>query len=268
MEALKEEILLQMIHKERKMMPRLGGRKLLHKIQPQLSEDLYLGRDLLFSFLRDHGLLVRRRRNRAITTNSKHWLRKYPNHIKGIVPQGPNRQWVSDITYIRVKEGFAYLSLITDAYSRKIIGWSLGNTLEAKHSVEALRMALKQLPRGSKGVCHHSDRGVQYCSEEYVKTLQRNHFQISMTENGDPLENAIAERVNGVLKDEWLYHMRFQTTEQAKATLAETIRIYNTERPHGSINFLTPQMAHQQSGAIKRKWKNYYRVQPKELLVE
>jgi transposase InsO family protein len=266
--ALKEEILLQMIHKERKKMPRLGGRKLLHKIQPQLSKDLYLGRDLLFSFLRDHGLLVRRRRNRAITTYSKHWLRKYPNLIKGIIPQGPNQHWVADITYIRIKEGFVYLSLITDAYSRKIIGWSLGITLEARHSLEALKMALKQLPRGVKGVYHHSDRGVQYCSQEYVNILQHNNFQISMTENGDPLENAIAERVNGILKDEWLNQIRFQTIDQVKDALVEIIKTYNTERPHCSINFLTPQMAHQQSGVIKRKWKNYYKVKPKEVLVE
>jgi len=258
-EALKTEILLQLVQKERKLMPRIGGRKLLYKIQPYLTDELYLGRDSFFDFLREHGLLIKKRRFRVKTTNSKHWLRKYPNLIRDFIPTGPHQLWVSDITYIETIDGFVYLSLITDAYSRKIIGWALGETLEAKHSVVALQMALKQLPRLTSNVYHHSDRGVQYCCEEYVRILKKNNFNISMTENGDPLENAIAERVNGILKDEWLNLIKFKTKQEVEIELRKIIHIYNTQRPHSSINMFTPEQAHYQEGIIERKWKNYYK---------
>jgi len=212
-EVVKSEILLQLVGQERKLMPRIGGRKLLFKIQDRLPQELLLGRDLFFDFLREYGLLVRKKRYRARTTFSNHWLRKYPNLIKDFIPDAPHQLWVSDITYIETDEGFVYLFLITDAYSRKIIGWSISDTLEATNAVTALYMALSQLPAGIKNVYHHSDRGVQYCCDKYVKLLQKNHFQISMTENGDPLENAIAERVNGILKTEWLYDIKIKTKE-------------------------------------------------------
>lgn len=251
--------MLQLVHKERKLMPRIGGRKLLHKIQEVLTGELYLGRDSFFDFLRAHGLLIKKRRYRVKTTNSNHWLRKYPNLIRDFIPTGSHQLWVSDITYIVTKDGFVYLSLITDAYSRKIIGWALGETLEAKHSVVALKMALKQLPKQERNIYHHSDRGAQYCCEEYVRILEKNDFQISMTENGDPLENAIAERVNGILKDEWLNLIKFKTIQEVEIELKKIIEIYNAQRPHCSIDMLTPEQAHDKEGTIKRTWKNYYK---------
>jgi transposase InsO family protein len=257
-EELKAEILLQLVEKERKLMPRIGGRKLLLHIQPHLPAELYLGRDSFFEFLREQGLLIRKRRYRVRTTYSNHWLHKYPNLIKEFVPDKAHQMWVSDITYIETKEGFGYLNLITDAYSRKIIGWDLGATLEAKHTVKALQMAINQMPKGIKGVIHHSDRGVQYCCSEYVKVLTKNHFQISMTENSDPRENAIAERVNGILKDEWLNQMKLTSHVQATNQLEQIIRIYNQNRLHSSLDMRTPEYAHNQSGKLKKHWKNYY----------
>ena len=258
-EEVKSEILLQLVGKERKLMPRIGGRKLIKRIQPRLPEELYLGRDSFFDFLRDKGLLIRKRRYRVRTTYSNHWLHKYPNLIKDFAPEKAHQLWVSDITYIETMEGFGYLSLVTDAYSRKIIGWEVGATLEAKHTVKALQMALTQLPKGMSNIYHHSDRGVQYCCEEYVKILTKNHFQISMTENGDPRENAIAERVNGILKDEWLNQMKLESKEEATRQLVQIIRTYNQDRPHSSLDMRTPEYAHNQTCNFKKHWRNYYK---------
>jgi transposase InsO family protein len=259
-EEVKEEILLQLVERERELMPKLGGRKLLELIRPRLPTELSIGRDSFFDFLRRYGLLVGKRRRRVKTTYSNHWLRKYPNLIKGFVPTGANQLWVSDITYVETKAGFVYLNLITDAYSRKIVGWTVGESLEAKYTVEALRMALKQVPKGTEGLIHHSDRGVQYCSAEYTKVLNKNHVQISMTENGDPRENAIAERVNGILKDEWLNQMKLSSIEEAIKALKRIVQIYNSSRPHASLDMKTPEYAHSQSGEFKKHWKTYYKT--------
>lgn len=258
-DSSREEILRQMVKAQRRLMPRLGGRKLIHLIQPGLPEELQLGRDAFFDFLRNNGLLVRNRRNRARTTYSNHWLRKYPNLITDFTPQQAHQLLVSDITYIVTGEGFCYLSLVTDGYSRKVVGWELGKTLEAKYTVNALKMAVKQLPKGIRGVFHHSDRGVQYCCDEYVKILKKNHFKISMTENGDPRENAVAERVNGILKQEWLNTMTFKTMEDVKLQLGKIIKIYNQNRPHSSLDMQTPENVHHMELLIKRRWKNYYK---------
>ena len=259
-EEVKEEILLQMVEKERELMPKLGGRKLLEVIQPRLPIELSIGRDSFFDFLRRYGLLVGKRRRRIKTTYSNHWLHKYPNLIKEFVPNQANKLWVSDITYVETAEGFVYLNLITDAYSRKIIGWAIGSTLEAIYTIEALNMALDQLPKKTKGLIHHSDRGVQYCCGEYVKILNKNHVKISMTENGDPRENAIAERVNGILKDEWLNQMKLESLEDAIKELKRIIMIYNTCRPHSSLDMNTPEYVHSQSGEFKKRWKTYYKT--------
>lgn len=279
-EEAKAEILLQLVEKERKLMPRLGGRKLLLRIQPHLPPELDLGRDSFFDFLRDQGLLIRKRRYRIRTTYSNHWMHKYPNLIKEFIPEQAHQLWVSDITYIETMEGFAYLNLVTDAYSRKIVGWDIGPTLEAKHTVKALQMALKQLPKGTRHIIHHSDRGVQYCCGDYVKILTKNGFQISMTENGDPRENAIAERVNGILKDEWLNQMKLTSLAEAISQLEQIIRIYNQNRPHGSLDMNTPEYAHDQSIKFKKHWRYYYAnsknseqkinsfVQPNEAMVK
>jgi putative transposase len=259
-EEVKEEILLQLVEKQRELMPKLGGRKLLELIQPRLPTELGIGRDSFFDFLRRHGLLVGKRRRRVKTTYSNHWLRKYPNLIKKFVPTRANQLWVSDITYVETVTGFVYLNLITDAYSRKIVGWAIGETLEAKYTIEALRMALKQVPKGTEGLIHHSDRGVQYCCGEYVKILKKNQVQISMTENGDPRENAIAERVNGILKDEWLNQMKLKSIEDAIKELKRIVQIYNSCRPHASLDMKTPEYAHGQSGEFKKHWKTYYKT--------
>ena len=257
-EEVKEEILLQLVKKERELMPKLGGRKLLEVIHPRLPIELSIGRDSFFDFLRRYSLLVGKRRRRVKTTYSNHWLHKYPNLIKEFVPNQANQLWVSDITYIETAEGFVYLNLITDAYSRKIVGWAIGSTLEAIYTIEALNMALGQLPKKIEGLIHHSDRGVQYCCGEYVKILNKNRVQISMTENGDPRENAIAERVNGILKDEWLNQMKLESLEEAIKALKRIIAIYNSCRPHASLDMKTPEYAHNQSGEFKKRWKTYY----------
>lgn len=257
-EEVKWEILSQLVERQRQVMPRIGGRKLLKLIESCLPEELKIGRDSFFDFLRENGLLVRKRKHRVRTTYSNHWLHKYTNLVKEFTPVRPHQMLVGDITYITTMEGFGYLSLITDAYSRKITGWVLGETLEAKYTVAALEMAIKQMPRGIKNVFHHSDHGVQYCCDEYVKILKKNGFQISMTEEGNPRENAIAERVNGILKDEWLNQMKLQSLGEASRQLQQIIRIYNEQRPHASLDMMTPEYAHNQSGEFKKHWRNYY----------
>jgi putative transposase len=254
-----------MVESLRNRQKRLGARKLLTIISKQISAEQQIGRDAFFDLLRDHGLLVRKRKTRVITTNSFHWLRKYPNLIRDLAPLHPNQLWVSDITYIKTDAGFVYLFLITDAYSRKIIGWNLSETMEAKHAMRALYMALSQLPANCKDLIHHSDRGIQYCSTKYVQCLQEQDIKISMTENGDPYENAIAERVNGILKIEWLYDMTLKDYSEAKDAIGSIIDIYNTERPHASIELLTPEQAHNTSGYLKRLWKSYRKIRSAEI---
>jgi putative transposase len=168
-----EDLVLTLVSKIRERQKRIGGRKLLHMVRPLMPEQEQIGRDAFFDILRSNGMLVRKRRTRVFTTNSFHWLRKYPNLIKGLVLQRPNQLWVSDITYIKTAAGFVYLYLITDAYSRKIVGWHLSNTMQAKDALKALYMAISQLEAGAKEIIHHSDRGIQYCSSKYVNCLNR-----------------------------------------------------------------------------------------------
>ena len=261
-------MIITLVMKIREKQKRLGGRKLLSMISPLMPEGENIGRDAFFDLLRRNGMLVRKRRTRAFTTNSYHWLHKYPNLIKEFSAQRSNHLWVSDITYIRTSAGFVYLYLITDAYSRKIVGWHLSETMEAQNALEALYMALSQLPANIKEIIHHSDRGIQYCSSKYVSCLQKHDIKISMTENGDPYENAIAERVNGILKTEWLYDMNLKNLIDAKKAVKQIINIYNSERPHSSVQMLTPNQAHQMTGTLKRLWKTYRRRKQNEVLVE
>jgi putative transposase len=221
------------------------------------AHSIKMGRDMLFNLLRERGLLVRKRKTRMQTTFSKHWLKKHPNLIKAMRVKRANELWVSDITYLQINGGYCYLSLVTDAYSRRIMGFFLSETLEAAGCLKALQMALNTCSN-TTGLTHHSDRGVQYCSNDYVKILLENNMRISMTENGDPLENAIAERVNGILKDE-LLKIKYSCYNEAQDDVAKAIDIYNSLRPHSSCNMLTPDTAHQQQGDLKRHWKNYYR---------
>ncbi len=263
-EALQEDLLVQEVVRIRKTQKRIGTRKLLIMMHVFMQQHtIGIGRDAFFEILRNQGLLVRKRkRSKPQTTFSNHWLRKYQNLIIGFVPNAPNQLWVSDITYIRLEKGFAYLSLITDAYSHKIIGFYLCEDLSAKGCVLALKMALKSNPSHDH-LIHHSDRGLQYCSHDYVSLLEENHIQISMTQNGDPLENAMAERVNGILKDE-LLEICYPTFAQAQVAIASAISTYNFQRPHSSVDMLTPVVAHTKSGELKKHWKNYYVINKRE----
>jgi transposase InsO family protein len=210
----------------------------------------------LFELLREHQLLVRRRKRTVQTTFSRHWYQKYPNLIRQYEPLAPNLLWASDITYLILEAGFVYLSLITDTYSRKIVGFYLSETLGTIGCINALQMAIAGCSDCSQ-LIHHSDRGVQYCSLKYVDLLNGYHIKISMTENGDPLENAIAERVNGILKEE-LLKQKYTDFKAAQQDVAKAIVIYNELRPHSSCDMLTPQRAHLQTGILKKHWKNYY----------
>jgi putative transposase len=257
-EALQHDLILQEVLRIRKTLKRLGTRKLLFKMEGFMREHhIEIGRDAMFDLLATHKLLIRKRKRRVpVTTFSDHWMRKYPNLIVDFIPTAPNQLWVSDITYITLKDDFAYLSLITDACSRKIVGFYLSETLSADGCIKALQMALKNNPQLGR-LIHHSDRGSQYCCADYVSILDKHFVKISMTQSGDPLENAIAERVNGILKDELLEKI-YINYQEAKQAIATAISIYNYQRPHSSIDMLTPIEAHLREGELKRRWKNYY----------
>ena len=256
--VFKEEELIQQIFAHRRLQPRLGGRKLLAVMEEYMQQDgLGIGRDAFFALLRDRGLLVRSKRYRPRTTFSMHRFKKYPDLIKGFTADRPNQLLVSDITYIRLAgRSFAYLSLITDAYSRKIIGFFVSHDLSAASCLKALQMALAQRPNDLP-LIHHSDRGTQYCSRQYTRLLKRKGIAISMTQNGNPRDNAIAERVNGILKDELLKAV-YPDMGAARDAVKAAVPVYNCLRPHASLDMMTPEKAHQQTGYIKRRWKNYY----------
>ena len=239
-------------------MPRLGTRKLHYLLTDTLQKhDISIGRNKLFDLLAEYQLLVRRRKRKRInTTDSNHPFRKYPNLIRELQVLRPNHLWVSDITYISLVEGFCYLSLVTDAYSRKIVGYCLYATLKKEGPLRALRMALDNLPgKPEATLIHHSDRGLQYCCTDYITMLESKGMVISMTEKGDPYENAIAERVNGILKDEFALDKEYSSFETAHKAIEKAITTYNGFRPHASCNYLTPDVAHGQTGTIRSRWR-------------
>lgn len=253
--GIEQELVLQQVKEIRKLHPIIGGRKLYCLLQPFLLEhQIKMGRDALFDLLSANKLLVRKRRRRISTTQSHHWLKKYSNLIKEWNPQKPGELWVADITYVLIDNGFLYLSLITDAYSHKIMGYYIADTLEAVHTTKALQMALQNCAVIPYQLIHHSDRGIQYCSTEYVKLLNEYNIRISMTENGDPLENPIAERINGIIKDEYLKHYTIANQSEAMRLLEVIVCRYNQKRPHQSINMLTPEVVHDQELLVNRKW--------------
>lgn len=254
---VKEDVVLQEVAKIRKDLPRLGTRKLHHVLKANLmSHQISFGRDYLFDLLSEHKLLVRQRKRKAITTDSRHWMRKYGNLVKGLAITRPEQVWVSDITYIRLTNQWGYLSLVTDAYSRKIMGFSFRQDLAAEGCIDALRMALDQRVYNDT-LIHHSDRGSQYCSHNYVDVLLKNNIAISMTENGDPYENALAERVNGIIKTEFDLYGSSLGFEQTTKKINKSIRAYNELRPHASCDYLTPVQAHLRSGKLNKRWKHY-----------
>ncbi len=255
---LRNEQVLTMVRTLRLTHPRMGTRKIYNVLQAEMElQGILIGRDQLFELLADNQMLIRNTKRKVRTTLSNHPFYKYTNLIKDFIPYKRNQIWVSDITYIRVGQHYSYLFLITDAYSRKIVGYRLSKDLRSKHATKALSHAI-----GSKtdleGLIHHSDRGIQYCSHEYVKLCQDYGIRLSMSEVGNPLENAIAERINGILKQEYLSKSKAQNYDSLKKSVDHAVYKYNTLRPHMSCNMKTPNQAHQCSGLLKKQWKNYY----------
>ena len=265
--AVVEDVVVGLIKKKREIWKRGSGRNLHQSLKKEFKEhQIKLGRDKFFDVLRQNGLLIKPKRIRAKTTCSYHHFNKYKNLIEAASTKRCNEIWVSDITYIWLKEQdkFCYLNLITDLHSRKIVGHCVYEDLSVKGSIIALQEALKQRKDKTLSLIHHSDRGVQYCCHAYVKLLQKNKVQISMTQSGDPLENAVAERINRTIKEEFTNdrEMHFSSIRLAKTSIKNFVNFYNEKRPHRSVNWHTPNEAHKIKGCIKRAWKNYYKQRP------
>ena len=236
---VKEPILIDLVLEQRKKMPRLGGRKLHHLIASSLKQsNLYVGRDRFFAWLKQRDLLVKPKKSYTKTTNSFHRFYKHGNLIKEQIPSGPDQIWVSDITYIRKQKGFCYLALITDAYSRKIIGYDVSDSLELTGCINALKMATRH--RIGKNTIHHSDRGIQYCSNQYVQLLERHGVKVSMGEAGNCYDNALAERVNGILKNEFNLDATYENLKTAQKAVSQAIKTYNESRPHLALKMKKP----------------------------
>ena len=254
LKSLCTDIARQKVLSVRKQMPRLGTRKLYHLLKDSFKkEHIFIGRDKLFDLLREEGLLIIKKKRYTKTTNSKHWLHKYPDLLKQITVTQPEQVWVADITYVAVENGYTYLHLITDAYSKQIMGYCVSNNLAATATIQALQMALSKR-KYCTGLVHHSDRGLQYCSAGYVKLLQSNGIQISMTQDGNPYDNAIAERVNGILKDEFGLDAILSDIKQVQKQADQAISLYNNHRPHLSCSLLTPIQMHGQTKLKNKTW--------------
>lgn len=238
----------------RNTMPRIGTRKLYYLLFDKL-QLLKIGRDKFFDILRANHLLIQPKRSYHITTNSHHRFRKHRNLILDIAINRPEQVWVSDITYIGKREKPCYLSLITDAYSKKIMGYYVADNLNTESSLLALKMAVKNRMNKELSLIHHSDRGLQYCADDYQNTLTRNNIKCSMTQNSDPYENAVAERINGILKHEFLIDTYHQDLSTMKTIIKETVNIYNSQRPHYSNHMLTPEQMHNQNKVQMRTYK-------------
>jgi transposase InsO family protein len=264
-DSLKEEIILQLVYEIRTSLPRLGTRKMLYLLSPKLdSHGITAGRDYLFDLFDAHKLLIRQRRKKVFTTDSRHWMHKYSNLSKELDIVRPEQLWVSDMTYIRVMNQWGYLSLITDAFSRKIMGYCFRSDMLALGCIDALQMALDSRSYSGQTLTHHSDRGSQYCSKDYVDLLCSEQISISMTERGDPYENALAERMNGILKGEFNLYSSSSNFEQTYQKIDSSINAYNELRPHGSCDYLTPCQAHRQGNVLKKRWKSYQSKWQKE----
>lgn len=240
-----EHAVIKLVNQRRRILPREGTRKLIKALNNDFqNKNLKIGRDQLFRILREHELLVKRKKYSSRTTNSYHRFYKYNNIIKDVKINRPNQVWASDITYIRTIKGFCYLALITDMHSRKIVGYDLSDSLELKGCIRALNKALYQA-KGINGLIHHSDRGIQYCSNIYTQILKRKKIDISMTQENHCYENALAERVNGILKDEFYLDQTFTNVAHAKRATKNAIKLYNEIRLHLSLDFKTPNMVYQ-----------------------
>lgn len=246
----KEESIIKQVVNVRQEMPRIGARK-LHYI---LKSEIGVGRDKLFEILRKEQMLITKRRKYVKTTNSKHWMRTYTDRSKQVELNKPEQLWVSDITYLTSLQETIYLHLVSDAYSKQIMGHTVSRDLKAESTVKALQMALNRRLYPNRELLHHSDRGLQYCSKLYVDELKRNNCRISMTQDGSPYDNAVAERINGILKDEFYCDEKFDSFEQVKKHVEQSIMIYNTKRPHLSCSMLTPKEMHLQNTLPVKKW--------------
>ncbi len=236
-------------------MPKVGARKLYHILREELS-GLKVGRDKLFRILKVNHMLIKPKRSYHITTDSHHRFRKHKNIVSNVDIIRPEQIWVSDITYVGTRINPSYLALITDAYSKKIMGYNVSNTLAVDGSVQALDMALKHRIDKEKPLIHHSDRGLQYCSDDYQELLSKNNIKASMTEKYDPYENAIAERINGILKQEFNIAKSINDIELKSQLIKDAIEIYNNQRPHSSNHMLTPKQMHQQNKLKRKQYKS------------
>jgi putative transposase len=256
-----QDVVIHQVDLIRADLPKLGTRKLHFMLKGVLlKHGITIGRDYLFDLLCSRGMLIKRRRRRCITTDSNHWMRKYDNLIKEMEITRAEQLWVSDITYLTLNKSFVYLSLITDAYSHQIMGYQVQNDLSAEGCIGALKMALLKRTSPKLTLVHHSDRGSQYCSKSYVDLLKDGNLAISMTQSGSPYDNAIAERVNGILKTEFEIEQNTGSMAQLKLKIARVINVYNNLRPHDSCESLTPEQAHLRTGILGKNWKNYRKI--------
>ena len=260
-----EEFALSYILDVRKKDPGIGGMKLWYMYKRDFTGNYPMGRDRFAKLIDRYNLKVRKRMRKPRTTDSTHGLPVYPNLVRNFIPTAPNQLWVSDITYIPIWLGdgsycFCYLSLILDAYTEEIVGWSVGPTLDTEYPIRALQKALervKNIPGEAVKLIHHSDRGLQYASKHYVELLKEYHIRISMTEDGDPKENPQAERINNTVKNELLKGMRFTFIGEVIEALTVAVAFYNEARPHMSIDMMTPKEAAECTGELKKRWKSY-----------
>ena len=247
-----------MVRDVRNIMPKTGTRKLFQYIQNQLVENnIKMGRDALFDLLRSYGLLVKKTKRFHITTDSKHFFFKSPNLLKDLTLTHAEQVFVSDITYIKVDGGHAYLALVTDAYSKKIMGWKIDDNMKVSLVKQALEMAYKNCIHKHKKIIHHSDRGIQYCCPDYSEFAQNKGFVLSTTQQYDPYENAIAERINGILKYEFGLINKIKNIEIAQKMINEAVKIYNNHRIHWSLDLKTPQNVH--TNYNQQPYKSYAR---------
>ena len=269
-----ESFCVEFIKRVRQKDHGIGGGKLWKMYKREFGEEHSVGYNRFYDIIEKYNLKVRKKKRRVKTTDSGHGLPTYPNLVKEFIPLRPNQLWVSDITYMVIylnahtgEYDFCYLSLVTDCYTKEIIGWCVGETLETKFAIEALNMALSRLNGNpAEGLIHHSDRGVQYASYDYTKLLKKHNIKISMTECGDPKDNAVAERVNGIIKNELLMGTSFFSIEEVRKALKVAIDFYNNERPHMSLDWKTPAEAALCTGELKKKWKSYRELAIKSLV--
>lgn len=257
-----DAIIVDLVSRERLIAKRVGGKKLFLILKEELlAHQISIGRDKFLEVLRVNNLLVQRRKSRVQTTMSRHFLRKYPNISKDLLIDRAEQLWVSDITYLKIEGVNCYLILITDAYSRKVVGYNFGRNMDSDFCIQALQIAIAQRVYPGRKLMHHSDRGLQYCSKVYTSMLIDNDIEISMTENGDPLENALAERMNRIFKDNFDLRSLLMSFEQAQKVIANAIHYYNSRLPHSSVDMLTPNEAHHRIGQLKKHWKWYWKEQ-------